>query len=484
MSKEQQNTVRTKIVATLGPASNTPDKLAALLSAGVNVCRLNFSHGSLEDHQKSLNLIREWSEANRRHVAALGDLCGPKIRLSRVAGQPFQLAMGDTIRFVRGEAECTREALTISLPRFVDEVEVGHRIYIDDGLIKLLAIDRDGDSVLTRCIVGGVVSSRKGVNLPDTRLSLPALTDKDRQDAEWAIKAGVDYLALSFVRSPSDVQQLRDILRAKHCEAGIIAKIEKFEALEHLPKLVNMCDGLMVARGDLGVEMDVWQVPIVQKGIIGACRAAGKPVIVATQMLQSMVSNPMPTRAEVSDVANAILDSADAVMLSAETAAGDYPVAAVEMMQRVGRATEAYAEHLHRPATETVEVAGGNRRMSAIAQGAVHAASHLGAKLIAVWSATGETVRYVSQQRLPIPIVGLTYDAAVCRRMNLYFGVTPLRVDPISNPVALVETLDRRLISERLAKPDDVIIVVSSRQPMKPGETDTMLVHRVHGRGG
>ncbi|MFN0136056.1 MAG: pyruvate kinase, partial [Phycisphaerae bacterium] len=238
-------------------------------------------------------------------------------------------------------------------------------------------------------------------------------------------------------------------------------------------------DGIMVARGDLGVEMDVWQVPIVQKGIVAACRLGGKPVIVATQMLQSMVSSPMPTRAEVSDVANAILDNADAIMLSAETAAGEFPLAAVEMMQRVSRATEAYSDHRERPALDIECSTNVNRRVSAIAHGAVHAAMHLGAKLVAVWSASGDTVRHLSRHRLPMPVVGLTYDESVARRMNLYYGVTPLHVDPISNPVALVDVLNRRLIAEGLAKPGDVIIVVSSRTPMKSGETDTMLVHRV-----
>lgn len=314
--------IRTKIIATLGPATADPERLAAVLEAGVDVCRLNFSHGSLEDHERSLDAIRTWATEHDQPIGVLGDLCGPKIRLNQVTGGALELGPGDTIRLVRGDEDCTADHLTVTYARFVDEVDVGQRIYIDDGLVRLLVTARDADGLTCTCTTGGRVSSRKGVNLPDTPLSAPALTDKDRRDLDWAIEHGLDYVALSFVRRPEDLITLQAIIDERGGNLGVIVKIEKAEALQHLDDLIGRADGVMVARGDLGVEMDVWRVPLVQKAITARCRAVGKPVIIATQMLQSMVDSPMPTRAEVSDIANAILDGADAVMLSAETAVG------------------------------------------------------------------------------------------------------------------------------------------------------------------
>jgi len=469
---------RTRLIATLGPALAPPGQLEALLDAGVDLCRLNFSHGELEGHRALLERVRAWAGRHDRPVAVLGDLCGPKIRLNAVRGGTLELCTGERVGFVRGGEECEAGRLTTTYAKFVDEVQVGHRIYIDDGLVRLLATDVGPDAVVAAVTAGGRIASRKGVNLPDTRISAPALTEKDRGDLGWAIEHDLDYVGLSFVRRPADLLELRDILDGRGSRAGVIVKIEKAEALEHLDQFVAGADGVMVARGDLGVEMDVWQVPLIQKAIVARCRQAGKPVIVATQMLQSMVSNPTPTRAEVSDIANAILESVDAVMLSAETATGQFPLLAVEMMQRVARAAEGYRAQFpaDQPATSLPTTA---RCTSAIASAAVQAARQLDAKLVAVWTATGETVRLVAQQRLPMPVVGLTYDERVWRRLNLLYGVVPIHVPVITNPLEMMPVLDARVVDQRLASPGDLIVVVTSTRPQSPGATDTVLVRRI-----
>ncbi len=468
----------TRIVATLGPASRSEEKLAELLEAGVSVCRLNFSHGALEEHAEVLARIRRWSDEHRRPVAVLGDLSGPKIRLREVAGGSVLLRAGDVVRFVRGDAPCTASELTTSYERFVDEVEPGHRIYIDDGLIRLLAVDRTADAVECTVTVGGPVSSHKGVNLPDTPLSVPALTEKDRRDLAWAIEHGLDYVALSFVRRPADLDALREILGGHENPPRVVAKIEKCEALEHIDAILERTDALMVARGDLGVEMDIWRVPVVQKMLIERCRQAGVPVIVATQMLQSMVANPTPTRAEVSDVATAIFDGADAVMLSAETASGQYPALAVEMMARVAREAERYQAALPRhPVTPPVSAA--EQAVGAVCHAAVQAALDLKARVVAAWTATGRTVHLLSGHRLPMPVVGLTYDDRVYRRLCLLYGVVPLRVEPYDHPSKMAEALDRHLLSRRVVDPGDLVVVVTSTEPETPGATDTVLVHTV-----
>ena len=473
--------VYTKVVATLGPATDTEELLGELLDAGVDVCRLNFSHGTHEAHARNLERVRRLSAQRNRPVAVLGDLCGPKIRLNQVRDGQFRLERGARISVVRGDDDCDVTRLTITYPQLIDEVEVGQRLLIDDGLIRLLVVEKDADALQCVCTVGGAISSRKGVNLPDTRLSTPALTDKDRRDLDWAIEHQLDYVALSFVRTPDDLRKLRTLIKERGANLHTIVKIEKVEALEFLDEFVGMADGVMVARGDLGVEMDVWRVPLVQKAITARCREAGKPVIIATQMLQSMVSNPTPTRAEVSDVANAILDGADAVMLSGETAAGDFPVESVEMMGQVALTTEAFRHSEHYEAPPRV-VSIQNPITSAITNGAAEVALTIGAKLVAVWSTTGESVRLIARGRLPMPVIGLTHDERVYFRMNLHYGVTPIRVSPVSNPAEMAETLDRELIARGMAHSNDLIVVVTSTTPTVPGRTDTVLVHRVVAR--
>lgn len=480
MALALRENLRTKIVATLGPATAEPGKLESLLEAGVDVCRLNFSHGDHETHLQTLGRVRTWADENQRPIAVLGDLCGPKIRVNKISGGEIKLVAGQRVTFRRGDDEGTASGLTVSYPRFVDEVEIGHRVYIDDGVIRLLVIEQNDDSIVCTCTAGGTVSSRKGLNLPDTRLTVPALTEKDKSDALWAIQHQLDYIALSFVRRPGDLRELRKILDAHASDMGVIVKVEKYEALEHIEDLVALADGVMVARGDLGVEMDVWQVPLVQKGLTARCRDAGKPVIIATQMLQNMITAPTPTRAEVSDVANAILDGVDAVMMSAETASGAYPLSAVEVMRRVGEVTEAYRAEAHRlDVPNAVPI--GDGRVSAIAEAAAKAALHLGARLIAIWTTHGDSARMAARYRLPIPVVALTNDVRVYRRMNLLYGVMPMLVQATSNPADMSLALDEQLMSTGLAAPGDLVVLVISTQPTVRGGSDTLLIHRVQG---
>lgn len=470
--------IRTRIVATLGPATEPAGRLESLLEAGVNVCRLNFSHGTHAQHLLALERVRAWSTEQDRAVAVLGDLCGPKIRLNTVAGGKATLKVGDRVSIVRGDADCTAEQLTITYPTLLDELSVGHRVFIDDGLVRLLVVDHDEERAVCTCTVGGVISTRKGVNLPDTRLNTPALTDKDRADLEWAIANRLDYVALSFVRTPYDLIDLRKAIDRARGSVGIISKIEKVEALEHLDEILALSNGIMVARGDLGVEMDAWQVPLVQKSLTARCREVGKPVIIATQMLQSMISTPVPTRAEISDVANAILDGVDAVMLSAETASGEFPLAAVEIMRRVATATEAFRSE-SRSETTDERAGGGEPRAAALAEGAARTALHLGAKLVAVWTTSGDTVRLMARYRLPMPVVGLTAAPAVARRMGLLYGVVPVCVPGHEHPAALLGALNTILKRRSLAAVGELVVVLASTQPTQRGATDTVMIHRV-----
>src|SRR4051794_4001019 len=346
--------IRTKIVATMGPAVAEVSTLLELFRAGVDICRLNFSHGSLDDHLLMLRRIREAAAMHDQPVGILGDLCGPKIRLGKIrdvaglGGMPIKV--GDELILQREAVEGADGVVSSVFPQIVDDVQIGNRVLIEDGLLRFICTEKNFNHLVLRCTDGGVLKSSKGINLPDTVVNTPAITEKDWRDADWAVEHDLDYLALSFVRSAEDLALLRQHLLNKVSDIHLIAKIEKPEGVKNIDAIIENCDGLMVARGDLGVEMDVAQVPIIQKDLIRRCQLAGKPVIVATQMLQSMIEESSPTRAEVSDVANAIFDGSDAVMLSGETSVGKFPVQTVRMMAHIAEITEAYLDTI--PAKE------------------------------------------------------------------------------------------------------------------------------------
>lgn len=470
--------IRTKIIATLGPASANRETLMAMFDAGLDVCRLNFSHGSLDEHARTLELVRTLADERRQPVCVIGDLCGPKIRVGDCPQGGVRLDDGQSIRVAYGDEACSMERLTVSYEPLANEVRPGERVLIDDGLIRLRVQRRENNELVCECIHGGVVRSHKGLNLPDSKLSTPALTDKDRRDLEWAVKNDLDYVALSFVRQPDDLYELQRAIKELGNNTPVIIKIEKPEALEHLDELIVQTDAVLVARGDLGVETELWRVPLIQKDLVARCQVTGTPVIVATQMLQSMIDNPVPTRAEVSDVANAIFEQADAVMLSGETAVGEYPVAAVRMMNRVAATTGAFLA-AQPPMADPSVLAVQYHPTAAVAHAAVQAARDVNARLVAVWTATGASARRVARHRLPIPVLGLTYNERVYHQLALLYGVVPVCVEPIANPAEMAGALDTIVLDRDLAQPGDLIIVVTSTRPTTPGATDTVHVHRV-----
>lgn len=471
--------LRTKIIATLGPASDDASTIAALIDAGVDVFRLNFSHGTLERHGRTLDNIRSVCRDRRAAIAVMADLCGPKIRVDKIDNGSFDIVPGDEIDIVPGTVVGTKERISVNRPELVAELEVGQRVLIDDGNVRLRVKTAVDDRVTCVCEVGGRISDRKGVNVPNTDIAVSAVTDKDRADLAWAVQHEVDYVAVSFVRTAADLRTVRDLLPLSGPRFPLVAKIETPQATEHLDEIIEAADIVLVARGDLGVEMDLACVPLIQKRITRLCRQAGKPVIIATQMLQSMVDNPVPTRAEVSDVANAILDSADCVMLSAETAIGRYPVEAVGMIDRVGRNTEAFLATVRR---ETKVLSPEMRRVTTVvSQGADLLARELDARLVAVWTEAGNTARLLSKHRLDQLVVGICPDERVCRRMAMYYGVHPVLAQRESTTKAMVGQVDRLLIDRRLADPGDMIVIVAGTHLDEPGATNALLIHLVAG---
>jgi pyruvate kinase len=421
---------RTRIVATVGPASSAPEVLDALIRAGVNVFRLNLSHGDHADHRTNFERIRR--AAGVRPIAVLADLCGPKIRVGRFPGGQVELVPGEVVTVTtRPDAVGGPGLIPSQYEALARDVRPGDRILLDDGLLELRVESTDGVDVRCRVVTGGVLRDRKGMNLPGVPVSAPALTDKDRDDARFALELGVDFLALSFVRRPNDVTALKALVHSLGQATPVIAKIEKPEALDALDEILEASDGIMVARGDLGVELPPESVPIVQRELVVRARHKARPVIVATQMLESMMHNPRPTRAEVSDVSHAVFSGADAVMLSGETAAGDYPVAAVEMMDRVARQAESWQWVEGGFRALTVDDWTGRTVLplrSALARSTAQLSRDLRVRAVAVRTQSGVSAAVVSATRPAAPIVALATDPAVCRRLNLLWGVVPRRI--------------------------------------------------------
>ncbi len=469
---------RAKIVCTLGPASSSKSVLRNLIRAGMDVARLNFSHGEPGEHARTLERVRALAAEAGRTVAILQDLQGPKIRIGRLEGDSVRLKRGDTFTLTTRAGVAGPDTVTVSYREFPGDVEKGDPVLLDDGNIQLQVERVRGKDVRCRVEVGGELRSRKGINLPGRKVGLPSLTAKDRRDLRWGIESGVDYLALSFVREAADVRALRRILIRHRADVPIIAKLEKPQAVENLVEILDAADGIMVARGDLGVELPPERVPVLQKRMIRAARIAGKPVITATQMLESMVEHRRPTRAEASDVANAIFDGTDAVMLSAETAIGKYPVEAVRMMARVIEAAE--GSPAFRPGPVPVSHPEGPPQVpDAVADAASRASHDLQARVIAVFTQSGGTARVVSKYRPMTPIYAFTPVEAVRRRLALVWGVNPRDVPELPTTDAMVDEVAGRLLKERVVRRGDRIVVTAGTPVHEPGTTNFLKIHRV-----
>jgi pyruvate kinase len=418
---------RTKIVSTIGPATSAPERLRAIIDAGTDVVRLNFSHGTLEEHGRLIKDTRSISETIGRPVAVLQDLAGPKVRTGAIGEGPVELVPGATFTLTTRDVIGDANGASITYPGLTGDVRPGDALLLGDGAIELVVEDATDAEIVCRVVVGGRLDSHKGVNVPSRSLSAPALTDKDRLDLEFGLARCVDYVALSFVRSADDVREARGLIGADGRDVGLIAKIERRAALEAIDEILAEVDGIMIARGDLGVEIPIEEIPTAQKTLIAKANVAGKPVITATQMLGSMVGNPRPTRAEATDVANAILDGSDAVMLSEETAVGEYPVEAVRTMRRI--ADE--AESIFPFDAWTSKFAGGPSAgvEAAVAHSACRLADEVGAGAIVTFTRSGSTARLVARHRPSRPILGLTSDPDTYRRLALVWGVLPLRTE-------------------------------------------------------
>ncbi len=478
--------LHTKIVATIGPASHDLDVLARLIEAGMSVARLNFSHGTHAFHAENIERIRQVSTKMGVPVAILADLQGPKLRVARIEGKGMWLQKGTVVTLTTKPLTGRDGVIPVQFSGLPQAVAPGDRILIDDGAIELEVIHCTDKEVKAQVRVGGLVTSYKGLNLPDSSLSLSAITEKDRQDLQFALAHGVDWVALSFVRTAQEIHNLKELIKQfAHGEqqVPVIAKIEKPQALEHLDDIIDAADGIMVARGDLAVETSPEDVPIIQKRIIRKCNEAGKPVITATQMLESMVYNPRPTRAEVSDVANAILDGSDAVMLSAETASGKYPVESVRMMARIIARVE---EELHRSLPRLHPTRNPGHVEQAVARAAVLTASDLGARLIITPTLSGNTARQVSRFRPPQPIIAPTPNPVVQHQILLHWGVFPFLAPRQQNTDDMLAQAVDLALDEGLARPGDTVVLVAGAAGSPPGSTDFMkveVIRRVLARG-
>ncbi|MDR3581495.1 MAG: pyruvate kinase [Oryzomonas sp.] len=463
---------KTKIVATLGPASSSPDMVARLMSAGVDIFRLNFSHGDNAQKQKLIRIIRQASEKAGRQIGILADLQGPKIRTGKMADDAMILTKGQEV-VITTEDVLGRDGVIPTVYRSLpSDVHAGSRILLDDGLLELKVVAIDGERVRCVVVAGGVLKNNKGINLPGVNVSAPSLTEKDLVDLDFALEADVDFVALSFVRTAEDVEQIKRIIYLKGKNTPVVAKIEKPEALHNFKKILQATDAVMVARGDLGVEIEAEKVPVFQKKIIQACNEAGKPVITATQMLESMVRNPRPTRAETSDVANAIVDGTDAVMLSAETASGDYPVEAVETMVRIARDVES-ADFW-----STVRSITSPSIAQAVAESACRAATSLGAKTIAVFTQSGSTAALISRFRPHIPIIAYTASPEIQRRLSIYWGVSATGIGIMADMHQQIMAVERNMLSAGYRK-GDIIVIIMGLPVEARGSTNLMKVHKL-----
>jgi pyruvate kinase len=465
-----------KIVCTIGPASSSPKVIEKLIRAGMDVARLNFSHGTHDEHEKVINHIRDTSRRLKKEVAIVQDLQGPKIRTGILKDGKVILKSGNKVVLTGRELIGTSEIISTTYPAMAKDVKKGDRLLLDDGLMSLRVNKVKGIDITCEVINGGVLKDHKGINLPGIKVRLSSITEKDIEDLYFGIKQGVDYVAISFVRTDKDVRSVKDIIKKKGAFIPVIAKLEKPEAIDNLEKIVDEADGLMVARGDLGVEMSPEAVPVIQKNIINSANKKGKPVITATQMLESMINNPRPTRAEASDVANAIFDGTDAVMLSGETASGKYPVESVEMMARIISSAESGSLYRHVSDRRRGRI---STYPDAVSSAAVHASHQIEAKLIVVFTQSGSTALLVSKQRPTMPIIAYTPQENIMRRLNLYWGVVPKTMGLIEDTDSLIREMDRNLIAGRLVKKGESVVILMGMPISQKGVTNMMKLHRV-----
>lgn len=466
---------RAKIVVSLGPATDSEDVLIGLIRAGLNVARLNMSHGEISDHQKRLDLVRKVSQDLKSPIAVLVDLQGPKIRIGRFKNKSEVLNDGAVFSVTTKNIEGSGKIVSTTYSGLISDVSVGDDLLLDDGRIKLKVENKTSDTLECLVVEGGVISDNKGLNLPGVMVSVPALSKKDEIDLKWALANDVDWIALSFVRNGSDIQRVHEIMRETNIWLPTIAKIEKPQAVENLDEILEKFDGIMIARGDLGVELPLEMVPLVQKEAITRARNAGKPVIVATQMLESMITASRPTRAEASDVANAILDGADALMLSGETSVGKNPVLVVSTMSKI-------VEHVESEALEKLVKLEPHSRISvarALTASAIVVGEFIGAKYLVAFSETGRSARLMARHRSKIPILTYTPIVRVLRQLSLIWGVTAYLVGEVKHTDEMVGLVDRDLLARGYANPEELVVIVAGVPPGVPGTTNGMRVHKV-----
>ena len=465
---------RAKIVCTMGPAVESAEKVRELIDAGMNMARLNLSHGGYPEHQARLDQVRQAAKDAGVPVAILVDLQGPKIRLARFKAGPHDLVRGDIFTITTDEVEGTKDRVGTTYKGLPGDCKAGDRILIDDGKVTVEVVEVKGNDVVTKVIEPGAVSNNKGINLPGVAVSVPALSEKDMDDLRWGLNAGADFIALSFVRSADDIVDVHRIMDEFGIRIPVIAKIEKPQAVANLQEIVNAFDGIMVARGDLGVELPIEEVPLVQKHCIQLAREAAKPVIVATQMLDSMITNSRPTRAEATDCANAVLDGADALMLSGETSVGAFAIEAVQTMARIISHTEEGGMDLIRPMKSTPKTKGG-----AITKAAAEVGAIVGAKYLVTFTQSGDSARRTARLRSPIPILAFTPEVGTYNRMALDWGVEPELTAMVKHTDQMVMQVDTFLLESKRCKEGELVLIVAGSPPGIPGSTNAMRVHRV-----
>jgi len=465
---------RAKIVCTLGPAVEAPEKIRELIGAGMNMARLNLSHGSYDEHQGRLDRVRAAASELGRPVAILVDLQGPKIRLARFENGPHELARGDIFTITTDDVPGTKERVGTTYKGLPGDCKLGDRILIDDGKVTVEVIEVKGNDVITKCIQPGAVSNNKGINLPGVAVSVPAMSEKDEEDLRWGLRAGADFIALSFVRSAADIKDVHAVMDEVGIRVPVIAKIEKPQAVANLVEIVDAFDGIMVARGDLGVELPIEDVPMVQKRCVELARDAAKPVIVATQMLDSMITNSSPTRAEATDCANAVLDGADALMLSGETSVGAFAIDAVKTMARIIEKTEELGLERIRPLMNAPRTKGG-----AITKAASEVGAIVGAKFLVTFTQSGDSARRICRLRSAIPILAITPEIGTYNRLALSWGVEPMVTPMVKHTDEMVLQADRMLLDSKRAQEGELVMIVAGSPPGIPGSTNAMRVHKV-----